>query len=110
MFGLAFNQHQELFWAGITLSRRYLAEDHPEGPIKGGLVCLLQVAGQETVLGTERHWALMLSLSLIPAFTQFLLLPLCPESPRYLLLTKAEESRAAAGGSQPGSSCHHSSF
>lgn len=37
MFGLAFNQHQELFWAGITLSRRYLAEDHPEGPIKGGV-------------------------------------------------------------------------
>lgn len=109
-FGLAFNQHQELFWAGINLFKRYLVEDHQEGPIKRGLVCLLQVAGQETVLGTERHWALMLSLSLIPALTQYLLLPLCPKSPRYLLLTKAEESKVTAGGSQPGFSCHHISF
>lgn len=71
---------------------------------------MLQVAGQATVLGTERHWALMLSLSLIPALTQFLLLPLCPKSPPYLLLTRAEESKAAAGGSEPGFSCHRISF
>lgn len=44
----------------------------------------------------------MLSLSLIPALTQYLILPFCPESPRYLLLNKAEESEAEAGGSEPG--------
>ncbi|XP_036065978.1 solute carrier family 2, facilitated glucose transporter member 1 isoform X1 [Oryzias melastigma] len=54
----------------------------------------LQVVGLETVLGTEDHWAMMLSLSLIPALTQYLLLPFCPESPRYLLINRGEERRA----------------
>lgn len=70
-------------------------------PIKLSFFCSLQVAGLETVLGTERYWALMLSLSLIPALTQYLVLPFCPESPRYLLINKAEESKAEAGGSRP---------
>uniref|UniRef100_A0A3P8SDD4 Solute carrier family 2, facilitated glucose transporter member 5 n=1 Tax=Amphiprion percula TaxID=161767 RepID=A0A3P8SDD4_AMPPE len=52
------------------------------------------VAGLETVLGTEHDWAMMLSLSLIPAVTQYLVLPFCPESPRYLLINQGEESRA----------------
>lgn len=63
-------------------------------------VCLLQVAGLETVLGTEHHWSMMLSLSLIPALTQYLVLPFCPESPRYLLLNQREERKAEAGGSR----------
>lgn len=65
-------------------------------------ICSLQVAGLETALGTEHHWAMMLSLSLIPALTQYLVLPFCPESPRYLLINRSEESKAAAGG------CHDS--
>jgi len=60
---------------------------------------VLQVAGLETVLGTEQHWAMMLSLSVIPALTQYLVLPFCPESPRFLLLNRGEESKAEAGGS-----------
>uniref|UniRef100_A0A3Q1FTC1 Solute carrier family 2, facilitated glucose transporter member 5 n=1 Tax=Acanthochromis polyacanthus TaxID=80966 RepID=A0A3Q1FTC1_9TELE len=52
------------------------------------------VAGLETVLGTEHYWAMMFSLSLIPAVTQYLVLPFCPESPRYLLINRGEESRA----------------
>lgn len=62
-------------------------------------ICLLQVASLETVLGTEQYWAMMLSLSLIPALAQYLVLPFCPESPRYLLITRGEESNAKAGGS-----------
>ncbi|RVE57556.1 hypothetical protein OJAV_G00217400 [Oryzias javanicus] len=54
------------------------------------------VVGLETVLGTEDHWATMLSLSLIPALTQYLLLPFCPESPRYLLINRGKERRAEA--------------
>lgn len=61
-------------------------------------MCLLQVAGLETVLGTEHYWAMMLSLSLIPALAQYLVLPFCPESPRYLLINRGEESKAEAGG------------
>ncbi|XP_029688518.1 solute carrier family 2, facilitated glucose transporter member 1 [Takifugu rubripes] len=90
----------------MSLNPLYILEVSPTS-LRGAFAALNQVAcatgiflgmvaGQEMVLGTERHWALMLSLSLIPAFTQYLLLPLCPKSPRYLLLTKAEESKAAA--------------
>lgn len=61
----------------------------------------VQVAGLETALGTEHHWAVMLSLSLVPALIQYLLLPFCPESPRYLLINRGEEGEAEAGGSPP---------
>lgn len=60
-------------------------------------MCSLKVAGLETVLGTEHNWAMMLSLSLIPALTQYLVLPFCPESPRYLLINRGEERKAEAG-------------
>lgn len=59
-----------------------------------------QVASLETALGTEHYWATMLSLSLIPALAQYLVLPFCPESPRFLLINRGEESNAEAGGSQ----------
>lgn len=59
---------------------------------------MLQVAGLESALGTEHYWAMMLSLSLIPALIQYLVLPFCPESPRYLLINKGEMSKAEAGG------------
>lgn len=60
-------------------------------------MCSLQVAGLETMMGTEHHWAMMLSLSIIPALIQYLVLPFCPESPRYLLINQGEESKAEAG-------------
>ncbi|XP_028664757.1 solute carrier family 2, facilitated glucose transporter member 1 [Erpetoichthys calabaricus] len=49
----------------------------------------------DTVLGTDDYWPLMLSLSLIPAFLQYLCLPFCPESPRYLIINqgKVEEAK-----------------
>lgn len=53
--------------------------------------------GMDTVLGTEKYWALMFSLSLIPALLQFLTLPFCPESPRYLLINCGKEEQAEAG-------------
>ncbi|CAJ1074747.1 solute carrier family 2%2C facilitated glucose transporter member 1 [Xyrichtys novacula] len=59
-------------------------------------ILLGMVAGLETVLGTEHNWAMMLSLSLIPAFAQYLVLPFCPESPRYLLINRGEEDKAEA--------------
>ena len=50
------------------------------------------------MLGTEHNWSMMLSLSLIPALMQYLVLPFCPESPRYLLINRGEETKAEAGG------------
>ncbi|KAJ8340904.1 hypothetical protein SKAU_G00331950 [Synaphobranchus kaupii] len=59
-------------------------------------ILLGMVVGLDTVLGTEDYWALMLSLSLIPALLQYLILPFCPESPRYLLITRGKEEQAEA--------------
>lgn len=48
-------------------------------------------------------WPLLLGLSGAPAVLQSLLLPLCPESPRYLyiLLGKDQEARASKINTQP---------
>ncbi|XP_057715622.1 solute carrier family 2, facilitated glucose transporter member 1 [Corythoichthys intestinalis] len=59
-------------------------------------ILLGMVSGLETMLGTEKLWSVMLSLSLIPALAQYLILPFCPESPRYLLINKGQENKADA--------------
>lgn len=55
------------------------------------------MVGLETVLGTWKYWAFMLSLSLIPAVLQYLILPFCPESPRYVFINCGKEQEAEAG-------------
>ncbi|XP_041828577.1 solute carrier family 2, facilitated glucose transporter member 1 [Melanotaenia boesemani] len=88
----------------MSLNPLYIQEVSPTS-LRGAFATLNQVSfasgilvgmvvGLETVLGTERYWALMLSLSLIPALTQYLVLPFCPESPRYLLINRGKESQA----------------
>ncbi|KAG7466126.1 hypothetical protein MATL_G00161450 [Megalops atlanticus] len=57
-------------------------------------ILLGMVVGLDTVLGTEKYWALMFSLSLIPALLQYMALPFCPESPRYLLINRGKDSQA----------------
>lgn len=58
---------------------------------------LSQVLGIEQILGTDDGWPLLLGLAVVPAVLQLVLLPMCPESPRYLLMTKhwEEEARKA---------------
>uniref|UniRef100_A0A672I8P4 Solute carrier family 2, facilitated glucose transporter member 5 n=1 Tax=Salarias fasciatus TaxID=181472 RepID=A0A672I8P4_SALFA len=58
-------------------------------------ILLSQVIGLDFVLGNEDRWPLLLGLSGAPAVLQCLLLPFCPESPRYLyiILGKEEEAR-----------------
>uniref|UniRef100_A0A672JJP9 Solute carrier family 2, facilitated glucose transporter member 5 n=2 Tax=Salarias fasciatus TaxID=181472 RepID=A0A672JJP9_SALFA len=90
----------------MSLNPLYIQEVSPTS-LRGAFATLNQVsfasgilvgmvAGLDTVLGTEHYWAMMLSLSLIPAMAQYLVLPFCPESPRYLLINRGEESRAEA--------------
>lgn len=45
-------------------------------------------------MGNASLWPLLLSFTLLPAVLQCVLLPLCPESPRYLLINCNEESEA----------------
>uniref|UniRef100_T1JM30 Major facilitator superfamily (MFS) profile domain-containing protein n=1 Tax=Strigamia maritima TaxID=126957 RepID=T1JM30_STRMM len=58
---------------------------------------LSQILGLEEILGTEKSWPLLLGLTICPSVLQLALLPFCPESPRFLLITRQreEESRAA---------------
>ncbi|XP_039897540.1 solute carrier family 2, facilitated glucose transporter member 1 [Simochromis diagramma] len=88
----------------MSLNPLYIQEVSPTN-LRGAFATLNQVsfaagilvgvvAGLEIVLGTEHDWAMMLSLSLIPALTQYVILPFCPESPRYLLINRQEEIKA----------------
>lgn len=58
---------------------------------------LSQVLGIEQILGTNDGWPVLLGLAICPALLQLILLPICPESPRYLLITKQWEEEARKG-------------
>ncbi|XP_045456390.1 solute carrier family 2, facilitated glucose transporter member 1-like [Melitaea cinxia] len=57
-------------------------------------ILLSQVLGLQAVLGSAQHWPWLLALPALAAAAQVCSLPLCPESPRYLLLNKGAELRA----------------
>lgn len=58
------------------------------------LLSVAQVFGIDSVLGSASLWPLLLGFTLLPAVLQCVLLPMCPESPRYLLINCNEESKA----------------
>lgn len=75
-------------WASIVAqegNQRHL--DHPAD-------LLPQVLGLESMLGTATLWPLLLALTVLPALLQLVLLPFCPESPRYLYIIRNLEGPA----------------
>lgn len=87
-----------------TLVPMYLSEISPVS-LRGGLGTLNQlgitiglllsmVLGIEAILGTAESWPYLFGLAVIPSALQLFLLPMCPESPRYLLITKQAEYSA----------------
>ncbi|KAK1804696.1 hypothetical protein P4O66_003524 [Electrophorus voltai] len=68
---------------------------HQLGVVVGILIA--QILGLEFLLGSEKLWPLLLALTGIPAVLQCLLLPFCPESPRYLLINLNKEEQAREG-------------
>lgn len=68
---------------------------HQLGVVIGILIA--QIFGLEFLLGSDLLWPLLLALTILPAILQSIMLPFCPESPRYLLivLNKEEEARKA---------------
>ncbi|NXY58962.1 GTR9 protein, partial [Callaeas wilsoni] len=64
----------------------------PTGCVKGIFICLgifsAQVLGLPELLGKDRFWPLFLSVVVVPASLQLLLLHCFPESPRYLLIER----------------------
>ncbi|XP_018300970.1 solute carrier family 2, facilitated glucose transporter member 1 isoform X2 [Mycetomoellerius zeteki] len=57
-------------------------------------ILVSQILGLEQVLGTANQWPLLLCLTIVPAFFQMCTLPLCPESPKYLLLNRGKDMDA----------------
>ncbi|XP_041963090.1 solute carrier family 2, facilitated glucose transporter member 3 isoform X1 [Alosa sapidissima] len=68
---------------------------HQLGVVIGILVA--QIFGLESLLGSDSLWPLLLALTVLPAVLQTIMLPMCPESPRHLLinLNQEEEARKA---------------
>ncbi|XP_030631086.1 solute carrier family 2, facilitated glucose transporter member 2 [Chanos chanos] len=57
-------------------------------------ILISQVIGLDFLLGNDDMWPLLLGLSGAPAILQSVLLPLCPESPRYLYIKLGKEDEA----------------
>ncbi|KAB0357588.1 hypothetical protein FD754_001744 [Muntiacus muntjak] len=57
-------------------------------------ILIAQVLGLESMLGTATLWPLLLGITVLPALLQLVLLPLCPESPRYLYIIRNLEGPA----------------
>ncbi|XP_036034770.1 solute carrier family 2, facilitated glucose transporter member 5 isoform X2 [Onychomys torridus] len=55
-------------------------------------ILVAQLFGFRNVLANEEGWPILLGLTGVPAALQVLLLPFFPESPRYLLIQKQDES------------------
>lgn len=49
-----------------------------------------QIMGLDSILGTADLWPILLALTVLPAIFQLITLPICPESPKFLLITKDE--------------------
>uniref|UniRef100_A0A3B4AP19 Major facilitator superfamily (MFS) profile domain-containing protein n=1 Tax=Periophthalmus magnuspinnatus TaxID=409849 RepID=A0A3B4AP19_9GOBI len=90
------------FFTGLT--PMYVGEVSPT-PLRGAFgtlhqlgvvvgILIAQIFGLESLLGSEKLWPLLLALTVVPAVLQCILLPFCPESPRFLLINLKQEEQA----------------
>lgn len=58
---------------------------------------LSQILGLKDILGSKELWPFLFGFAFVPAVMQLIMLPFCPESPRYLLLNcgRVAEARQA---------------
>uniref|UniRef100_A0A3P8WI33 Solute carrier family 2 member 1 n=1 Tax=Cynoglossus semilaevis TaxID=244447 RepID=A0A3P8WI33_CYNSE len=75
-----------------TALRGAMGTLHQLGIVVGILIA--QVFGLDIIMGSEHLWPLLLSFTFLPAVIQCVLLPMCPESPRFLLINRNEENKA----------------
>uniref|UniRef100_A0A3Q2VQG4 Solute carrier family 2, facilitated glucose transporter member 5 n=1 Tax=Haplochromis burtoni TaxID=8153 RepID=A0A3Q2VQG4_HAPBU len=78
-----------------TSLRGALGTLHQLGVVIG--ILMAQIFGLESIMGNASLWPLLLGFTLLPSVLQCVLLPLCPESPRYLLLINCNEENKARG-------------
>ncbi|XP_075332087.1 solute carrier family 2, facilitated glucose transporter member 1-like [Odontesthes bonariensis] len=77
-----------------TSLRGALGTLHQLGVVIG--ILMAQIFGIESIMGNASLWPLLLGFTVLPAVLQCVLLPLCPESPRYLLINCNEENKACS--------------
>lgn len=88
----------------ISLCPLYLAEISPR-KIRGAIgtchqlaitigILFSQVLGLRELLGTEELWPLLFAFNAVPSILCLALMPLCPESPRFLLIKQGLEEDA----------------
>ncbi|XP_046547084.1 solute carrier family 2, facilitated glucose transporter member 1-like [Haliotis rubra] len=91
----------------ITLAPLYLTEIAPK-KIRGAVgtchqlaitvgILFSQILGMAELLGTADLWPLLFAFNVIPSLVCVVVLPFCPESPRWLLISKnmEEETKLA---------------
>ena len=57
-------------------------------------ISISQILGLTNVLGNQAQWPLLLGFPVLPAVLQLILMPLSPQSPRYVFLDRRNESKA----------------
>lgn len=57
-------------------------------------ILVAQVLGLRSLLGSENQWPVLLAMTIVPAIFQLATLPFCPESPKFLLLSRGKEIEA----------------
>ncbi|XP_073168805.1 solute carrier family 2, facilitated glucose transporter member 11-like isoform X2 [Lepidochelys kempii] len=88
---------------GICVQPLYIGEvapKHLRGAMAMGSSIFLtggiltgQIIGLRELLGGEKYWPFLLSSSCFPALAQLFFLPWFPESPRYLLIDRGDETK-----------------
>ncbi|XP_038647910.1 solute carrier family 2, facilitated glucose transporter member 11-like isoform X1 [Scyliorhinus canicula] len=83
---------------GLNVNPMYLGESAPKeirgmvamsfAPFTAAGLVLGQTIGIREILGSEELWPLLLGSCAVPALIQLIILPWCPESPRYLLIDR----------------------
>ncbi|BFZ25739.1 hypothetical protein BsWGS_28778 [Bradybaena similaris] len=81
-----------LFEISTPSIRGALGVLHQLGVTVGLLVS--QVLGFSEIFGNSSFWDLLLGLTVVPCLLQVVILPFCPESPRYLLISRHKEHEA----------------
>ncbi|XP_014211314.1 solute carrier family 2, facilitated glucose transporter member 1 isoform X2 [Copidosoma floridanum] len=57
-------------------------------------ILIATILGMQNVMGTADLWPWLLAMTIVPAIVQLITLPFCPESPKYLLLSKGKDMDA----------------
>lgn len=57
-------------------------------------ILVSNLLGFENMLGTADLWPYLLAFTIVPSIWQLLSMPFCPESPKYLLITKGQHDTA----------------